>query len=64
MATIKFPCVVDNVIKCIYCGKYIQYDELSIYQDSYFDTDEYTEGHFFDYIECPNCHKHLPLKIK
>ena len=57
MSTIKFPHVVDNVIKCIYCGKYIQYDELSIYQDSYFNSGEYAEGQFYDYIECPNCHK-------
>ena len=61
MTKIKFPRIVDNVIKCIYCGKYIQYDAESIDIEAYFDTDEYKEGHFYNYIDCPNCHKHLPL---
>lgn len=64
MVKINFPRIVDNVIKCIYCRKYIQYDAESIYKDAYFDTDEYKEGHFYDYIECPNCHKRLPLSTK
>ena len=64
MTKIKFPRIVDNVIKCIYCGKYIQYDAESIDIEAYFDTDEYNEGHFYNYIDSPNCHKHLPLITK